>query len=162
SGLSALYGCCRAPGNPGGAKLLLDAGANTDDGESLYHASELQDVRCLELLFAAGVPKGAQEYCIRRALGAENPAAGGVYVKEGAEANELHWALFRNRTLHVIELLVDHGADLNARCGEYWLLKRVEGLTPVQIAERGGATDIVDFLLAKGATDTRTPKDRLI
>jgi hypothetical protein len=51
--LSALYGCCRQPGNAAIAKLLLDAGANTDDGESLYHASELRDTSCLELLFAA-------------------------------------------------------------------------------------------------------------
>ena len=34
--LSALYGCCRYPGNPAIAELLLDAGASTDDGESLY------------------------------------------------------------------------------------------------------------------------------
>src|SRR3569833_3171271 len=37
---TALYGCCRQKGNPAVVKLLLDAGSNTDDGESLYHASE--------------------------------------------------------------------------------------------------------------------------
>lgn len=37
--LSALYGCCRPPGNPAVAKLLLDAGAKTGDGESVYHAA---------------------------------------------------------------------------------------------------------------------------
>jgi Ankyrin repeats (3 copies) len=66
--LSALYGCCRKPGNPELAQILLNAGANPNDGESLYHASELKDTRCLELLFEAGVDKESQEYCIRRAL----------------------------------------------------------------------------------------------
>ena len=84
-GLSALYGCCRQPGNPAIAKLLLDAGARVDDGESLYHASELHDASCLELLFAAGVPDADREYCIRRCLDSANPNATlPVYLKYGA------------------------------------------------------------------------------
>jgi ankyrin repeat protein len=160
--LSTLYACCRQPGNPQLAELLLKAGADTDDGESLYHASELVDTRCLELLFAAGVPKTAQEYCIVRALDHENPRAVEVYMKYGTDPNHLDWALFRQRSLAVIGILIDHGADPNAPCKEHWLLKRIEGLTPLQIAERSGATDTVAYLLSRGAIDNRTPKDRLL
>ena len=39
--LSALYGCCPQPSNPAVARLLLDAGANPDDGESHYHAVQV-------------------------------------------------------------------------------------------------------------------------
>jgi len=39
--LSALYGCCPQPGNPAVARLLLDAGAKPDDGESHYHAVQV-------------------------------------------------------------------------------------------------------------------------
>jgi hypothetical protein len=81
--LSALYGCCRQPGNPAVAKLLLDAGANPDDGESLYHSSELADTTCLELILAAGIPDEHREQCIVRALDAENPAAIALYLKYG-------------------------------------------------------------------------------
>ncbi|HEY0687346.1 MAG TPA: ankyrin repeat domain-containing protein [Steroidobacter sp.] len=160
--LSALYGCCRQPGNPTIAKLLLDAGASTDDGESLYHASELSDTRCLELLFAAGVPERDRDFCICRALDFENPDAIAVYLRNGANPNHLDWALFRNRSLRIIELLVEHGADLNQPCGDYWLLERLRGLTPVQMAERAGAVEAVSYLLERGATDSRTPTDRLI
>lgn len=160
--LSALYGCCRQPGNAAIAKLLLDAGASTDDGESLYHASELSDTRCLEMLFAAGVPEPDREFCIRRALDFENANAIAVYLRNGTNPNHLDWALFRNRSLRIIELLVEHGADLNRHCEDYWLLKRIHGLTPVQVAERAGAVEVVSYLLEKGATDNRTPRDRLI
>lgn len=160
--LSALYGCCRRPGNPPVAKLLLDAGANTDDGESVYHASELADTACLELLFAAGVTEKDREWCIRRALDAENPEAVALYMRHGTDPNHLHWALFRDRSLAVIQLLVQHGAKVDAICEKHWLLGRIEGLTPVQVAERINAAPIVTYLLASGATDNRTPADRLI
>ena len=160
--LSALYGCCRQPGNPPIAKLLLDAGASTDDGESLYHASELSDTSCLEMLFAAGVPEKDREFCIRRVLDSENASALAVYLRNGTNPNHLDWALFRNRSLKIIELLVEHGADLNRQTDGYWLLERIRGLTPVQVAERAGAVEAVSYLLKKGATDNRTPQDRLI
>jgi hypothetical protein len=48
---------------------------HVDDGESLYHASELHDASCLELLFAAGVPDADRDYCIRRCLDFSNPNA---------------------------------------------------------------------------------------
>lgn len=160
--LSALYGCCRQPGNTAIAKLLLDAGATTDDGESLYHASELPDTGCLELLFAAGVPDAGREFCIRRALDSENPAALAVYLRNGTNPNHLDWALFRNRSLRIIQLLIEHGADPNRLTEDYWLLERIRGLTPVQVAERGGMVDAVSYLLANGAADNRTPGDRLI
>jgi ankyrin repeat protein len=162
-GLSALYGCCRQPGNPAIAKLLLDAGALVDDGESLYHASELHDTSCLELLFAAGVPDADREYCIRRCLDSANPnAALRVYLKYGASPHHLDYALFRNRGMQIIETLVEHGADLNKTTDDFWLLERIRELTPVQIAERAGAIEAVAYLLAKGAIDNRTPRDLLI
>jgi ankyrin repeat protein len=161
-GLSALYGCCRQPGNPLIAKLLLDAGARVDDGESLYHASELHDADCLELLFAAGVPDADREYCIRRCLDSENPNALRVYLKYGASPHHLDYALFRNRSMQTIEMLVEHGADLNEPTDDFWLLERIRELTPVQIAERAGAAEAVQYLLANGAVDNRTPRDLLI
>jgi ankyrin repeat protein len=160
--LSALYGCCKQPGNPTIAKLLLDAGASPNDGESLYHASELRDPLCLELLFAAGVKDADRDYCIRRALDQENPEVLGVYLKNGANPSHLDYALFRNRSLPIIALLIEHGADLNRPCDEFWLLERIRELKPIQVAERAGRDDAVSYLLSKGADDVRTPRDRLI
>jgi ankyrin repeat protein len=160
---SALYGCCRQPGNPALARILLDAGATTHDGESLYHASELKDTRCLELLFQAGVDKEGQEYCIRRVLDDENPTALEIYLKYGTSPNHLDWALFRERSFEILRLLVEHGADLKGSSpADHWLMERVKGLTPIQIAERNSNTRAVEFFLEKGATDNRTASDLLI
>jgi len=160
---SALYGCCRMPGNPALAKILLDAGATTDDGESLYHASELKDTRCLELLFQAGVDREMQEYCIRRVLDGENPKALEIYLKNGTSPNHLDWALFRERSLEILQLLIRYGADLNRPSpADHWLMERVRGLTPIQIAERNSDSNATQYFLQSGARDTRTPVDLLI
>jgi len=162
--LSALYGCCRRPGNPGLAQILIKAGANPNDGESLYHASELKDTRCLELLFEAGVDKESQEYCIRRALDDENPKAVEIYLKHGTSPNHLDWALFRERSLEIVQLLVNYGADINRPSpADHWLLVgRIKGLTPVRISERNGDSRTVTYFLDRGAVDNRTPIDLLI
>jgi ankyrin repeat protein len=161
---SALYGCCRQTGNPAVAKLLLEAGANPDDGESLYHSSELRDTTCLELILAAGMPAKDREWCIVRALDAENPDAIALYLEYGTQPDHfhLHWALFRERSLKVIQLLVEHGADVNGVCKQHWLLARIEGLTPLQVTERTGASAISEYLLAHGAKDNRTTTDYMI
>ena len=53
SRLAALYFACVANNVPV-VKLLLERGANPNDGESTYHAAELNHRECLELLSAHG------------------------------------------------------------------------------------------------------------
>ena len=52
--LSALYGAAGKNHQPGLTKLLLEAGANPNDNESVYHAVESADLSCLRLLLAVG------------------------------------------------------------------------------------------------------------
>ncbi len=47
-------------------------------------------------------------------------------------------------------------------CKANWLLKRVDGLSPMRIAERNGRPEITRLILAAGARDNRTPADFLI
>jgi len=160
--LSALYGCCRKPGNPRFAELLLKFGAKTNDNESVYHASELEDVTVLNQLFQAGVVEQDREYCIARALDFDNPAALEVFLTNGASPNHLPWALFRNRSEACIDLLLQYGAKLDTPSIEEGLRLRIKGLYPVQIAQRNGQSRIVTTLLNAGASDTRTAVDMLI
>ena len=51
---SALYGACGVANHAGMTELQLDAGADPDDDESLYHACEHFDTTCQELLHARG------------------------------------------------------------------------------------------------------------
>ena len=52
--LGALYGAAGVAHEPRMTALLLEAGANPDDDESVYHATETADDSCLRLLLAAG------------------------------------------------------------------------------------------------------------
>jgi ankyrin repeat protein len=160
--LSALYGTVKAPGNPELCELLLEHGAKVSDGESLYHASELADTRCLALLLAHGPEEKDREWCIVRVIDHDNAEGIRQYLQHGTNPNHLCGALFRERSLGCLQALLDYGADVNQACPEDWLRKRVAGLTPIQIAERSGYDAAVELLLAHGAADNRGPRDYLI
>jgi len=56
-----------------------------------------------------------------------------------------------SRSVNVVKLLLDHGADPNAAEGN--------GMTPLHTAAGGGNREIVDMLLAAGADKTRRATD---
>ena len=141
----------KSPGHPELCKLLLEYGAQVSDGESLYHASELQSPRCLALLLEHGPDEPDREWCIARIIDHEHPEGLRLYLEHGTNPNHLCRTLFRERSIACLRLLIDYGADVNQ--------KRVSGLTPVQIAERSGYDAAVELLLASGAVDNREPRD---
>jgi len=161
-GWSALYGTCRYPGNPELCALLLEYGAKVSDGESLYHASELEDLRCLQLLLEHGPEDKDREWCICRMIDHENAAGIALFIKHGTDPNHLDWALFRQRTIECVRVLLEGGADVNRVCNADWLLQRIDGLTPIRIAERNGDPEVTQLILNAGAHDNRTPSDSLI
>ena len=55
--MSALYGAAGVAYDPELTRVLLEAGANPNDGESLYHATEARSPECVRLL----LEHGAQE-----------------------------------------------------------------------------------------------------
>jgi hypothetical protein len=52
--MSALYGAAGVVHDPELTRLLLEAGADPDDGESVDHAAEAEDPACLRLLIEHG------------------------------------------------------------------------------------------------------------
>src|SRR4051794_26750655 len=52
--MSALYGAAGLVHDPALTRVLLEAGANPDDGESLYHSTESPSPACLRLLLEHG------------------------------------------------------------------------------------------------------------
>lgn len=158
--LSALYGAAGVAGNAAVAQVLLEAGADPNDGESLYHAAESSRHECLELLYRYGADVNATPALFRK-LDFEDVDGVKWFVEHGADLNltlgdngtPLHWAVSRGRSSSIIELLLKHGAQINAR--------RPDGKTAYMLAVRYGQRDLADMLGRHGARTDVDSLDRL-
>ncbi|WP_309387680.1 ankyrin repeat domain-containing protein [Cerasicoccus frondis] len=170
-----LYGAAGIANHAGLTRLLLEAGADPDEGEpepdpsdphktpwgteALYHASEFADTACLELLLKAKPHPIRVSYCLGRALDFDNPAAVKLYLEHGADLNFTYHLTFLqkavryNRSAEVVRLLLEGGADPHA--------EDPRGLTAIRWAARRNREDLVALLAEHGATGV-TEEDRLL
>ena len=156
---TALYGAAGINANAELTALLLAAGADPNDGteeigaETLYHAAELPDNRCLRLLLAAGVAREKLSYCLARKLDFEDPEGTALFLEAGADPNfvtpfgsketRVHKAVRNDRSLTVLDLLLAAGGRTDG--------EDAEGLTPYTLAMRMGRTFLIGRLLQAGA-----------
>jgi ankyrin repeat protein len=146
------------------ARLLLDAGASPTDGESVFHAAEHFHEEALELLLKAGVDLNytgewgntAPYFLLRWWDVARMPDVrrGLIWLLEhGADPNVLcakehenclHVAARRGQDVSIVQLLLDHGAYIDA--------ERADGSTAWLLARRGGFDAIATLLERAGAT----------
>jgi ankyrin repeat protein len=176
SPLSALYGATGVNCNPLLAEVLLRHGANTQDGESIYHAAQLGHIPCLEVLQKHGADFSATQqpwgntplYFLygHRPTDAQWPTAlqGIRWLLEVGEADPnvastiheempLHRAA-RQHKADAIELLLEHGAHSDAPTRD--------GLTPYQLAARYGNKDALEVLRRHGAEMPLSDVDQLL
>lgn len=127
-GLSVLYGAAGLNRDPELTRLLLAAGADPNDGESLYHS--LEEPACTRLLLQAGA-RVAGSNALYRVLDLDRLESLQLLLAHGADPNEaapgaptsewgrpLFWAIRRRRSAAHIEALLDAGADAGARTPE--------------------------------------------
>ncbi|MEL6839359.1 MAG: ankyrin repeat domain-containing protein [Pseudomonadota bacterium] len=124
--LSALYGAIGHANNMALGRWLLERGADPNDNESLYHATELGHHEGLKLLLAHGAePKGTN--ALLRAMDFHDIAAVQMLLAAGADPNEftgdpvggelpfvvpaLFQAARRQSPPEMIDLLLQAGAD---------------------------------------------------
>jgi len=159
--LSCLYAATGLNNNPALALALLEAGANPNDGESLYHSTEHPDLACTELLLRRGAtPAGAN--ALKHMLDREDLRGLRLLLGAGANPNEtndrgetaLHWAVWRGRSPEAIAMLLDHGAELNFR--------RKDGRTAYALAVLGGQADVAALLKAHGADTALAKLDEFV
>jgi ankyrin repeat protein len=111
----ALYGAAGKNHQAGIAKLLLDAGADPNDNESVYHATEERSLECLKLLLASGArAKGTN--ALNHSLDRDAIECTRLLLEAGADPNEgnappLHWAIRHRRSMEHIDALLAAGAD---------------------------------------------------
>jgi ankyrin repeat protein len=170
--LAVLYGATGVNNYPQTARVLLAAGANPNDGESIYHAAEHNHTECLEALVAAGgdisrrdakwtntplyfllghSPRTGQAAIARQGIFwlLDHGADPNVSSYEKAEV-PLHQAINNDWDLELITRLLDRGADPNAR--------RADGKSALLFAVSGGRDDVAQLLRERGATDDTRPE----
>jgi ankyrin repeat protein len=173
--LSVLYRASER-GNAGLVRLLLEHGANPNDGESTYHAAERNHRAVLELLLAHGAEISAAHPHWRNTVlyylagyREEQPMAASAtegmrwLLEHGADPNvpsyasqetPLHRVAALGRATPLAHLLLEHGADPSR--------PRADGRTPYDLAARAGHTAIAELLRARGAAGELRPVDAFL
>jgi ankyrin repeat protein len=162
--LSALYGAAGINHDPELTTMLLAAGADPNDGESLYHSLENPDVT--RVLLAHGARVGGTN-ALRRALDMQEPDALELLLAHGGDPNEpapkgptnawgppLLRAIAVRRSPRHIAALLGAGADPRARTPS--------GVSAYALAMQTGLTDVADLLRQAGAAEPLTPADAFI
>jgi ankyrin repeat protein len=157
--MPALYGAAGVIHNPELTRLLLEAGANADDGESPYHATEAPDPECLRLVLEHG--GNPEPIVLAHALDYEGRDEHvKLLLAAGADPSDLlPFAVRRGRGPATLRLLVEHGAQLEARGGEDWR-KPKRRRTAYQHAVLRGRADSAQALADLGA-ETHVDEDDL-
>jgi ankyrin repeat protein len=161
--MSALYGAAGVKHDPELTRALLEAGANPDDGESLYHSTEAESPDCLHLLLEHGA-QTAHTNALAHALDDDRLEHVRLLLEHGADPNEsfsIAHAIRRGRGAETIELLASYGADLDRPGGETWR-GDVPLRTPYQHAVLRGKSELAALLARLGASTKLDPADAAV
>jgi ankyrin repeat protein len=159
--LSCLYAATGLNNNPQLALVLLEAGANPNDGESLYHSTEHPDHECTKLLLKYGA-NALRSNALNHMLDREDPVGVKLLLDTGMDLADLnhrgetslHWAVYRRRSLSILEMLLERGAPLDVR--------RKDGRTAYALAMQSGQKETAALLRARGANTELSEVDALV
>lgn len=166
--LSVLYGAIGHADNMVLGQWLLDHGADPNDGESLYHATELGHHDGLNMLLEAGAdPKGTN--ALLRAMDFNDHQAVRLLLDHGARADDfdgahvggeapwvvpaLHQAARRMCDAEMVNLLLEAGADP---------AREFEGCTAYGYARVFGNVDLARAIEARGEVPDLTAEEELL
>ena len=166
--LSVLYGAIGHANNMVLGRWLLEHGADPDDGESLYHATELGHHIGLKLLLEHGAnPQGTN--ALLRAMDFHDHDAVALLLRHGARADDfndtpvggeapwvvpaLHQAARRMSDRSMIDLLLDNGADPG---------RKFEGVSAYAYARVFGNKELASAIEARGDVPELSPTEALL
>lgn len=160
---SALYGAAGVAHHAGLTRLLLERGADPNDGEVTYHTPEAHDNAALRALVESGrlTADSLATMLLRKADWHDGDGIA-YLLAQGADPNRLtHWgqtalhqALRRDNALAQIELLLDHRARPIAT--------NRDGETAISIATRRGRGDVLALLERRGLLPSLQGVERLL
>ena len=166
--LSALYGAAGKYRDVELTTMLLDAGADPNDGESLYHSLDHspESVACTRALLENGA-RFADTNALYRALDFDNLAALELLLRHGADPNwparnppltdwgsPLLWAIKRRRSRRHIEALLQAGADPSARTPT--------GIGAYSLALQLGLGELAELLREGGRAEPISEEEQFI
>ncbi|MDE2126760.1 MAG: ankryin [Armatimonadetes bacterium] len=161
---SVLYAAAGVAHHAGMTQLLIDRGADPNEGEVVYHSPETDDNAALRVLVETGqlTPDSLATMLLRKADW--HDLEGIRYLLErNADPNfitgwgftALHQALRRDNSLSIVEAMLDYGASP--------LLKnRNDHRTGTAIAAGRGRGDVLNLFVQRGITVDLDGVDRLI
>ncbi len=133
---TALYGAAGVAHHAEMTRLLLERGADPNDGEAVYHSPETYDNDAMKLLVETGrITADNLSLMLVRKHDWHDYDGAKWLLEHGAQPNlersrgwsPIHHALARDNSLEMIALLLDHGADPT---------REKEGLTAIARAAR--------------------------
>jgi ankyrin repeat protein len=160
-----LYGAAGVAHHAPLTRLLLERGADPNDGEVVYHSPESDDNAALQVLVETGrLTSDSLTVMLIRKHDWHDLDGARYLLEHGADANgawrsggwrPLHHALARSNELAMIALLLDHGADPSLDNGR-------DGLSGVARAAREGRGDVLRLFAQRGVSIELPGVDRLI
>jgi ankyrin repeat protein len=161
---SALYGAAGVAHHRELTRLLLERGANPNDGEVTYHTPESYDLGALEALVETGklTPDSLATMLHRKADW--HDLKGMTWLLErGADPNHMtrwgftaiHQSIRRDNARQNIETILDHGGDATRTT-------RSDGRSSVALAARRGRGDLLELFERRGIRTDLRGVERLI
>jgi ankyrin repeat protein len=158
-----LYGAAGVAHHPELTQLLIERGADPNDGEVAYHAPESLDDRAMHVIVESGkLEDEGLTTMLHRKIDWQHRAGIAWLLEHGADPNRpnhpwrcssaLHHALDRTSGRDILERLLDHGGDPT--------LAPFYGHPPVPaLAARRGRGDLLELFAARGFRPALTGDD---
>ena len=147
---SVLYGAAGVAHHAGVTRVLMERGADPNDGEVPYHSPEGYDDRALQVLVESGkVTAESLVTMLCRKHDWHDYDGIRWLLEHGADPKRVtrwrrtafHQALLRDNSLEIIELLLDHGENPALAAG---------GVSAIGLAARRGRGDVLDLFERRG------------
>jgi ankyrin repeat protein len=159
--LSTLYGAAGKNHDPELTRMLLGAGANPNDGESLYHSIETHDRTCMRLLLEAGaMVEGSNS--LHHQLDKDDIDGLRLLLQYTKDVNDpdsgigrpLIWAIRRRRSREHVAALLEAGADPK--------VKTKDGVSAYLFALHFGMKEIAELLHDAGGNEVLSVEDHFV
>jgi ankyrin repeat protein len=169
---AAIYGAAGLAQHPGLTRLLLERGADPNDGETPYHVVETYDNTVMKILVESGkLSETSMTTLLLRKTDWHDYDGIKWLLEHGADPNRrtqwgrtpLYHAVQRDNGIGIIEVLLEHGAD-PALAAERPDLQQTDGpgLSAVALAARRGRGDVLELVERRGIAIELQGVERLI